>query len=115
MPIRPENRHLYPANWKELSRQIRARDGNNCQFCGVENYSFVYRGSRRVRIVLTVANLDWQPENCDPENLAALCQRCHNAYDAEERAFSRFAREWRARQAAQATPQPPATPPPTPA
>lgn len=39
-----------------------------------------------VRVVLTVAHLDHQPENCDPENLRAWCQRCHNAYDAPMRA-----------------------------
>ena len=40
---------------------------------------------RIVRIVLTVAHLDHQPENCDPANLKAWCQRCHNRYDAAER------------------------------
>lgn len=38
---------------------------------------------RLVRIVLTVAHLDHVPENCAPENLKALCQRCHLRYDAE--------------------------------
>ncbi len=37
------------------------------------------------RVVLTVAHLDHQPENCDRANLKALCQRCHNAYDAPMR------------------------------
>lgn len=32
-------------------------------------------------IVLTVAHLDHQPENCAPENLRAWCQRHHLAYD----------------------------------
>lgn len=40
---------------------------------------------RIVRIVLTVAHLDHQPENCDPSNLKAWCQRCHNRYDMAER------------------------------
>lgn len=34
-----------------------------------------------IRIVLTIAHLDHQPENCAPENLRALCQRHHLAYD----------------------------------
>lgn len=34
-------------------------------------------------IVLTIAHLDHTPENCDPANLRAMCQRCHLAYDAE--------------------------------
>ncbi len=40
---------------------------------------------RIVRIVLTVAHLDHTPENCDPGNLKALCQRCHNRYDMAHR------------------------------
>ncbi len=40
---------------------------------------------RIVKIVLTVAHLDHQPENCAPENLKCWCQRCHNRYDMAER------------------------------
>lgn len=36
-----------------------------------------------VDIVLTIAHLDHTPENCDPANLKALCQRCHLRYDAK--------------------------------
>lgn len=38
--------------------------------------------ARHVRIVLTIAHLDHTPENNDPANLRALCQRCHLAHDA---------------------------------
>lgn len=47
---------------------------------------------RIIRIVLTVAHLNHQPEDCRPENLRALCQRCHNRHDAEARRRSRLAR-----------------------
>ena len=47
---------------------------------------------RIVRIVLTVAHLDHTPENCEPENLKALCQRCHNIYDAPHRRAGIMAR-----------------------
>lgn len=33
------------------------------------------------RIILTVAHLDRNPGNNEPENLAALCQRCHLRHD----------------------------------
>ena len=46
-----------------------------------------------VRVVLTVAHLDHQPENCERSNLKALCQRCHNRYDAKTRASGIAARE----------------------
>lgn len=42
-------------------------------------------GLRIVKIILTVAHLDHQPENCEPENLRCWCQRCHNRYDAATR------------------------------
>jgi hypothetical protein len=32
-------------------------------------------------VVLTVAHLDHQPENCADDNLKAMCQRCHLRYD----------------------------------
>jgi 5-methylcytosine-specific restriction endonuclease McrA len=41
------------------------------------------------RVILTVAHFDHQPENVVPANLAALCQRCHNRYDAATRAAGR--------------------------
>jgi hypothetical protein len=37
---------------------------------------------RPLVIVLTVAHLNHEPEDCRPENLAAMCQRHHLAYDA---------------------------------
>lgn len=42
-----------------------------------------------IEIVLTVAHLDHQPENCDPANLRAWCQRCHLHYDREHHAQTR--------------------------
>lgn len=40
-------------------------------------------GGKPIVIVLTVAHLNHQPEDCRPENLAAWCQRHHLAYDQE--------------------------------
>jgi hypothetical protein len=41
---------------------------------------------RPVMVVLTVAHMDHTPANCAPENLRALCQRCHLRYDREHHA-----------------------------
>jgi hypothetical protein len=43
-------------------------------------------------VVLTIAHLDHIPENCDFDNLRAWCQRCHNTYDAAQRAAGLKAR-----------------------
>jgi len=100
MPITPENKHRYPDNWQEIRTEILERASNCCEFCGVENGAWGYRDEdgefRRAehgcceldemfRVVLTVAHLDHNPENNDPGNLKALCQRCHNRYDAPHR------------------------------
>ena len=95
MPIRPENKARYPKNWKQIRQKILERADNKCEFCGVENHSLRYRVSEKdgleipTRVVLTIAHLDHTPENCDPSNLRALCQRCHNRYDAEHRKQTR--------------------------
>jgi hypothetical protein len=110
MPISPENKLLYPANWKEISKSIRERAGDRCEFCGVSNYAVGYRNSANefieiecsfagdmealdaisegykiIKIILTVAHLDHNPSNCDPANLRCLCQKCHNTYDRKHR------------------------------
>lgn len=91
MPIRPENRDRYPNNWKQIRAAILERAHNRCEFCGVENYTMRLneKTGKEARIILTIAHLDHTPENSDPENLRALCQRCHNQYDAGHRAETR--------------------------
>lgn len=110
MPIRTENRARYPADWPEISWRVRQAAGHRCEWCQVKNGAWGYRegehfhevgrhgfphgmrppfdwaGHRIIQIVLTVAHLDHQPEHCDPANLRALCQRCHNRHDAKHRA-----------------------------
>lgn len=119
MPIKPENKKLYPPNWKQISEYIRfERAKNKCEFCGVNNY---IRGfwienkfvtieqilielettgntqidnfsieKKPIKIILTVAHLDHNPSNCDYSNLKALCQKCHNNYDRVHRNHTRL-------------------------
>lgn len=89
MPIKPENKGRYHANWKSIRAEILARAGNCCEGtpiypdCRAENYQpHPVTGSR---VVLTIAHLDQLPENNNPKNLRALCQRCHLAYDRKWR------------------------------
>lgn len=46
--------------------------------------------SKMIVIVLTVAHLDHQPENCSLANLQAMCQRHHLAYDQEHRTATAY-------------------------
>jgi hypothetical protein len=85
MPMQPEK---YPPNWAEISRRIRfERAGNRCEVCGAENYAPHPRTGSIV--ILTVAHLNHQPNDCRPENLRAMCQACHLSYDAAKHARSR--------------------------
>lgn len=120
MPIKPENRALYPKDWPAISRAAKERAGWKCQHpgCVATQYSIgiwwrhegvwkwaeqyppepTWKAARQVAaeafwevqhvggepcivIVLTVAHLNHDPTECRPENLAAMCQRHHLAYD----------------------------------
>jgi 5-methylcytosine-specific restriction endonuclease McrA len=105
MPIKAENRARYPSRWAEIRAAILARAEDACEFCGRPNRVWTISGQdlwredkaelealarpgeRLYRIVLTIAHIDDpDPANCAPENLKALCQRCHNQWDAPMRA-----------------------------
>ena len=60
----------YPENWPTISQRMKHRGGWRCERCGRAND---YCSSH----VLTVHHLDGDKQNCDPANLAVLCQRCH--------------------------------------
>ena len=81
MPIRPERKALYPKDWKAISLRIREAAEWRCEWCSAENGKpNPITGSK---VVLTVAHLDHDETNCAAENLKALCQRCHLAYDQD--------------------------------
>lgn len=91
MPIKPENKQRYPKNWKDIRAAILERAHNCCEFCGKENHSYVLneKTGKTVRVVITIAHIDHRPENCNPDNIRALCQACHNKYDAKHRVKTR--------------------------
>lgn len=84
MPIRPENKAKYPANWKAISAHRRLFwAGNRCEWCGaIQHHPHPKTGSK---VVLTTAHLNHIEEDCRDENLRSLCQKCHNTYDAPNR------------------------------
>jgi len=64
----------YPANWDEIATRVKTAAGWRCEHC---NHLHEFPGW-----VLTVHHLDMDPANCAPENLVALCQRCHLHWQA---------------------------------
>lgn len=108
MPIDYRN---YPDNWKtEIRPAILKRANHKCERCGVENYAIGARDKHEhwhnqddyyemgwdeqdelfpwyfikfIRIILTIAHIhNHDPMDCRPENLQALCQKCHITLDA---------------------------------
>ncbi len=95
MPIRPENRAKYPADWREVSKRIRfERAAGRCECDGRCGEDHGGRCAARhgephpvtgAKVVLTVMHLDHDPTHNDDANLMAGCQKCHNRYDAPMR------------------------------
>lgn len=101
MPIRPENKHRYPADWPAISLAVKEEAGWRCECvgeCGRGTHEGrcpnihrtpAYETGREV--IMTTAHLDHTPENCDRSNLKAMCQGCHLHYDREHHARTRAA------------------------
>jgi 5-methylcytosine-specific restriction endonuclease McrA len=141
MPIKPENRSRYPADWPAIRAAVLERVGNRCEWCGVPQYAVGYRntfghfialcgngpcdaagqgrtwpglepigyaeacefaevqnccttksgrgcdddGHHWFVVRLTIHHQDGVPEHSEPDNLAALCERCHNRADSDMR------------------------------
>lgn len=107
MPIRPDMKPLYPADWKAVSLARRQAAGWRCEChgeCAAEPHPADAGGRclavqgfphpvTRSTVVLTVAHLDRDPANNDPGNHAAMCQRCHLSYDIDQHRTNRVAGE----------------------
>lgn len=76
MPMRPR-RALYPENWERLAEEIKTAAGWRCEQCG-------HLHEPAAGYMLTVHHIDGDPGNNAPENLVALCQRCHLALHAKK-------------------------------
>lgn len=95
MPISKEKMKLYPGGsirskeWLKFRAEILARANNQCEGtphhpdCRVQNYEL--HPETGGKIVLTIAHMDWDESHADPDRCRALCQRCHNQWDAPQR------------------------------
>jgi len=124
MPIPPELRRYYPADWHALSLMVRfGRARGCCEHCGRPHGVTItclpdgrwfdperrdWRGPdgkpaawpdmvdwprlRHVTVRLAACHRDHDPRHNDPDNLVALCRRCHLLHD---RAYHRARRRIR--------------------
>lgn len=108
----PVDYSKYPKNWKtEIRPAILKRAQNRCEKCNIPNGVTGYRdktgkfhvaegmqadiaqildGEKLFRVVLTVAHLNHDITDNRPENLAALCQKCHLTHDVAQHRATRW-------------------------
>ena len=78
----------YHPDWKNISLKIRfERAQSRCEFCGAENYK--PHPDTGKKVILTVAHLNHIISDNRPENLKALCQRCHLNHDRRHNNYLR--------------------------
>lgn len=68
--MRQVDRGEYPANWKEIAKQVKDAAGWKCVRCG-------HPHDTQSGYCLTVHHADADKSNCAWWNLLPLCQRCH--------------------------------------
>src|SRR5690242_6288938 len=85
-PIMPMDKSRYPADWDQISLSRRQQAGWRCEWCGAEQGKPHPITGKRVVLTVHHCGVD-KPDGTPgdrhdkmdvrPENLAALCQRCH--------------------------------------
>ena len=62
-------KNKYPVEWTEtLRRSIRERDNYTCKLCSKQQGDVAH----------CVHHIDYNKNNCNPNNLVTLCKRCHS-------------------------------------
>jgi hypothetical protein len=98
MPISAEKMKRYPGGsirspvWLAFRASLLERAGNRCEGTPQNPECRAVNGEPHPRtggrVVLTIAHMDWDETHADPERCRALCQRCHNMWDAPRRAVN---------------------------
>lgn len=88
----PIDRSKYPPNWDDIAVAIKEQAGWKCEQCGLQCRLPGEKFDTHKR-TLTVAHINHVEMDCRPENLVALCPRCHLAYDQTRKVMQRLARK----------------------
>ena len=88
----PMDRTKYPAEWDSIAREIKEQAGWKCEQCGLQ-CRYPDEKFDTHRRTLTVAHINHVEMDCRPENLVALCPKCHLAYDQARKVMQRLARK----------------------
>jgi hypothetical protein len=110
MPISAEKMKRYPGGsirskeWLTFRGELLARAGDCCEGTPQHPECRAINGKLHPetggKVVLTIAHMDHDETHADPGRCRALCQRCHNKWDAPFRAQNRAAKRAAAQEAA---------------
>jgi hypothetical protein len=76
----------YPIEFFRIRNQIKERDDYQCQNCNkLENAELEEIGKG-----LSVHHIDYDKQNCDPENLITLCNICNSKVNANRSYWKKF-------------------------
>lgn len=82
----------YPPDWIAIANCIKEAAGWKCELCG-RQCRFPEEQFDTHKRTLTVAHINHVTMDARPENLVALCPKCHLAYDETRKALQRLARK----------------------
>lgn len=96
MPITPDRMKQYPGGsirspeWLAFRAFVLFRAANRCegtpQHPGCRAANGEPHPETGGKVILTIAHMDHDESHADPARCRALCQRCHNRWDAPHRA-----------------------------
>jgi hypothetical protein len=95
MPISREKMKNYigggthSREWKDFRASLLTRADNRCEGTPQHPDCRAVNGEPHPetggKVVLTIAHMDHDESHADPDRCRALCQRCHNKWDAPHR------------------------------
>lgn len=64
----------YTLDWdRQLKESIRTRDNHICQECGIHQDELSQNWHKK----LDIHHIDYNKQNCNPDNIISLCRDCH--------------------------------------
>lgn len=91
---------LYPGGsirspeWRGFRAELIERAGNRCEGTPARPECRAANGEPHpetgAKVVLTIAHMDHDESHMDPARCRALCQKCHNGWDAAHRRANRM-------------------------
>lgn len=88
----PMDRSKYPPDWDDIAERVKEQAGWKCEQCRLQ-CRFPGEQFDTHKRTLTVAHINHVEMDCRPENLVALCPRCHLAYDQTRKVMQRLAKK----------------------